>query len=156
AGPPKQIKIEVQDAQGLANITVDPITNASYTIDPSNYVGSTAPVVVTATKTDQSKSSFVRLTITDSAGNTTICDPIIPAVHKHKHVARKAKGHPSASRGLSLRLDASRRVYGQPKPLTITGSVPSGKAGEHVTLLSTTCGFTGAAHLATLTTGAGG
>ena len=82
----------------------------------------------------------------------------MPAVKKrtHKHAAPKAKGHASAASGLLFQLDASKRVYGQPKPLTITGTVPSGKAGEHVALLSTTCGFTGAAHLATLTTGAGG
>lgn len=158
AGPPKKILIQVQDAQGLANITVAPITNATYTIDPSSYAGSTSPVVITATKTDQSQGSFVRLTITDTAGQRTICDPIVPAVktHKHKHAARKARGNVSAAPGLLLRLDASQRVYGQPKPLTITGTVPSGKAGEQVALLSRTCGFTGAAHLATLTTGAGG
>ena len=88
AGPPKQIKIQVQDAQGLATITAD-TTNASYSVPP--YVGLTTPVVVTATKTpDQSKSSFIRLTITDTAGLTTVCDPIVPAVRTHKHKQRRA------------------------------------------------------------------
>ena len=56
-GPPKQLKITVQDAEsGLASVTVDAITNATASI-PAFTSGSTAPIVVTATKTVQTSSS---------------------------------------------------------------------------------------------------
>ncbi len=154
-GPPKQIKIQVEDAQGVDSIDVDQ-TNATSTFDPPTLAGSPTSVVVTATKTLQDQRSFIRLTIMDSAGLQTVCDPIVPAVHK-RHAAKKAKSHASAAHGrLALQVDASRLVYGQSKQLTFTGRVPNGKPGQHVALLSSTCGFKGAAPIATLTTRAGG
>jgi hypothetical protein len=154
AGPPKQIKIEVQDASGVSNINVDQATNASVDL-PSGYQGSTSPIMVTATKTNQAHGSFVKLTVTNANGDKTTCDPFIPAVHKK--VAKKAK--PATlhhANGLTLKLNAGHVAYGQANELTLSGSVPSGKAGEKVTLLTSTCGFKGAATLATLTTGPGG
>lgn len=154
AGPPKQIMIEIQSDQGISSsgINVDAITNATDVIP--NVSGSTSPVVVTATKTDQTQGSFIKLTITDDAGAVTTCDPIVPAVHT-RHAAR-AKTHVAKSTGLGLKVDASHIVYGQSAPLSITGTVPSGKAGEPVALLTSTCGFKGPAQLATLRTSAGG
>jgi hypothetical protein len=151
---PKQIKIEVQSDQGISSsgIHVDAITNA--TSDIPAVSGSTAPVIVTASKTDQNQGSFIRLTITDDAGAATTCDPIVPAVHTRHAV--KAKTHVVKAHGFGLQLDAKGIEYGQPKPLTVTGSIPTGKAGEKVALLSSTCGFKGAAQLATVTTGPGG
>jgi hypothetical protein len=73
-----------------------------------------------------------------------------------RHVAKAKPARLARTAGLGFKLGAGRIVYGQPSPLTITGGVPSGKAGEKVALLTSTCGFKGAAQLATLTTGPGG
>jgi hypothetical protein len=154
---PKQIKIEVQDSAGVSNINVDQHINATTDIDPQSYQGSTDPIIVTATKTDQTNGSFVKLTITNGNGDTTTCDPFVPASAKKAAVkTKRAKKHVAKSKGLTLKLNAGRLVYGQQAQLTLTGTVPSGKAGEKVTLLTTTCSFKGVAPLATLTTGPGG
>jgi len=154
AGPPKQIKIEVQDANGVSNINVDQSANATVDI-PSGYQGSTDPIMITATKDVQTQGSFVALTVTNANGDKTTCDPFIPAVHK-KVKTKPAKQSHAKAKGLTLKLGAGSFAYGQANELTLTGSVPSGKAGEKVTLLTSTCGFKGSATLATLTTGPGG
>jgi uncharacterized protein (TIGR03382 family) len=78
-GPPKQIQITVQDTgSGLQRIAVITSTNASIPV-PSFNVGTTDPVTVTATKTDQTKGAEVALQITNAAGNVTNCDPVIAA-----------------------------------------------------------------------------
>jgi hypothetical protein len=154
AGPPKQIKIEVQDANGVSNINVDAASNATVDV-PSGYQGSSDPIIVTATKTHQDHGSFVKLTVTNANGDTTTCDPFIPAVHKKVKTKPAKVGHAKA-KGLTLKLNAGHFAYGQANELTLSGSVPSGKAGEKVTLLTSTCGFKGDAALATLTTGPGG
>jgi len=79
-GPPRQVQITVQDTgSGLAaapgGIVVFQAVNATVVIPP--YApGTTAPVVVTATKIDQTTRSVITLRITDRAGNATVCDPI--------------------------------------------------------------------------------
>jgi len=153
-GPPKEIFIEVQSDAGISTggIQVDAITNAR--ADIPDVSGSTSPVIVTAIKIDQSQSSFIRLTITDAAGAQTTCDPIVPALHARHAV--KARARTAKAAGLTLKVDAARLVYGQDNPLTITGSVPSGKAGERVALLTATCGFKGTAQFASVKTGPGG
>lgn len=154
AGPPKQIKIEVQDPSGVSNINVDQATNATVDV-PSGYQGSTDPIMITATKDVQTQGSFVSLSVTNANGDTTVCDPFIPAVHKKVKTKPAKAGHAKA-KGLTLNLGAGHFAFGQANELTLTGSVPSGKAGEKVTLLTSTCGFKGDAALATLTTGPGG
>ena len=157
AGPQRQLKILIQSQSpagiSTAGIQVDEIANATAAI-PS-VSGETGPIIVTATKVDQTQGSTIKLTVTDDAGNTTTCDPELPAVHK-RHVVQTRPTRVARTTGLALRLSGGRVVYGQPSPLTITGSVPSGKAGEKVALLTSTCGFKGSAELATLTTGPGG
>jgi hypothetical protein len=75
-GPPKQVQITVQDAQsGLASISVVTALNCNVSI-PSFTVGTTSPVVVTATKINQSAGSTVILRATDVAGNSASCDPV--------------------------------------------------------------------------------
>src|SRR6202171_2934522 len=75
AGPPKQVKITVQDVDsGLQSITVTKNVNATVDV-PAFTPGTKAPVVVTGTKTDQSKGAQVGLRATDVAGNVTDCDP---------------------------------------------------------------------------------
>jgi hypothetical protein len=78
AGPPKQLQITVQDTgSGLASVVVSESNNASVSV-PSFATGSTAALVVTATKVDQTMGAQVGLTITDVNGLVTVCDPIVP------------------------------------------------------------------------------
>ena len=84
-GPPKQIQVEIQDTgSGLNSVAVTAADNANVSV-PAFTAGTTSPLMVTATKTDQSKSSTVALTITDTAGHTTTCDPRWPAIHARHH-----------------------------------------------------------------------
>lgn len=81
AGPPKQILITVQDSDGgLAGppngIVVTTSNNATVSI-PSYSAGTTSPVIVTATKIDQTQGASVALQVTDAAGNVTLCDPAV-------------------------------------------------------------------------------
>ena len=86
-GPPKQLKITVQDSgSGLASIVVTESLNA-VTIVPAFAFGSTAALVVTATKVNQSQGAQVALQVTDACGNVTLCDPIVPG-----EVAQTAAG----------------------------------------------------------------
>lgn len=80
-GPPKQLFVSIQDLEsGIESITYEAV-NATVTI-PTFDVGALGPMFVTATKVDQSKSSFFRLTVRNTGGLVTVCDPVIPAVKK--------------------------------------------------------------------------
>jgi low density lipoprotein receptor-related protein 5/6 len=79
-GPPKQIRITIQDTQsGVASIVVVTATNATVSI-PAFTGGTTSPVIVTATKTNQAQSSTVVLRVRDAAGNETLCDPVYTTI----------------------------------------------------------------------------
>lgn len=72
----KFIEITVQDTgSGLASIVVTTAVNSTVNV-PLFPPGTTAPVVVTATKINQAAGSQVVLQITDVDGNVTTCDPI--------------------------------------------------------------------------------
>ena len=76
-GPPARVRSRFQDTgSGLAELLVTKSENAD-TVVPPFTVGTTDPVVVTATKIDQSKRSRVETRITDLAGNVRFCDPIL-------------------------------------------------------------------------------
>ena len=78
AGPPKQIQITVQDSNaGIASIQVTESNNASVNV-PAFASGTTDPLLVVATKTDQSQGSQVALSITSVDGQVTQCDPVVP------------------------------------------------------------------------------
>jgi hypothetical protein len=78
AGPPKQLKITVQSSGvGLASIQVTEAKNASVDV-PRFAQGDTGIVVVVATKVDQGAGAQVALSITDTSGQVTNCDPIVP------------------------------------------------------------------------------
>ena len=78
AGPPKQLKITVQDSgSGLAGVVVTHSVNAVTTV-PTFTFGDSGKLVVTATKINQSQGAQVALQVTDVCGNVTICDPIVP------------------------------------------------------------------------------
>lgn len=84
-GPPKQIQITVQDiGSGLESIVVTKSTNAS-TVVPAFTMGTTSPVVVTSTKLNQTLGSVVALTVNDVSGNSTSCDPVVPASRSLYH-----------------------------------------------------------------------
>jgi len=73
-GPPTQIQITAQDTDdGLKSIVVTTSTNAT-TVVPAFTVGTTSPVVVTATAISQIAGSTVTLTVTDLCGNVTTRD----------------------------------------------------------------------------------
>src|SRR5215208_2243103 len=73
AGPPQQVTITVQDVgSGLASLVVLKSTNAD-TVVPPFSPGTTAPVLVTATKIDQTQTAVIRLITTDEDGNTQYC-----------------------------------------------------------------------------------
>jgi hypothetical protein len=74
AGPPKQIQITVQDSDGgLASIAVTVADNANVLV-PAFSSGFTGPVVVTATKINQSMPFDITLLATDVIGNATNAD----------------------------------------------------------------------------------
>lgn len=113
AGPPKQLQITAQDTgSGLGSIVVTKSVNASTPV-PAFTVGTTAAVVVTATKIDQTLGAQVELTVTDRAGNVTICDPVLTTLVKDEgkpeidrirgvdaseHVVRVINGDPGLRR----------------------------------------------------------
>lgn len=88
----KFIKVTVQDpahaadsGSGIEDIVIDQLVNATLTYSPDPwYVGTLSPVTITATKIDQTKSSFLKLTVTNVAGLSTTCDPEVPGVKASK------------------------------------------------------------------------
>jgi hypothetical protein len=79
-GPPAQVQVTFQDTgTGIAELLVTKSENADTVIPPFD-VGSTAPVVMTSTKIDQSKRARVEVRATDMAGNVALCDPILTEV----------------------------------------------------------------------------
>ena len=89
AGPPKQLQITVQDTgSGLKSVIASTAVNASVSV-PAFAAGTTSALVVTATKIDQSLGAQVGLTVTDVAGNVTVCDPVMTTVVR-------SKGQPSS------------------------------------------------------------
>lgn len=86
----KYIQVTVQDpngpsdsGSGIEDIVIDDVRNAALTYSPDPwYVGTMSPIVITATKIDQSISSFLKLTVTNVAGLSTTCDPEVPGVRK--------------------------------------------------------------------------
>lgn len=76
-GPPAQVEVTFQDTgSGLANLVLVRNDNASVPIPPFT-VGTNDPVVVTATKINQSLRARVEIHAFDVAGNMAICDPIL-------------------------------------------------------------------------------
>lgn len=76
-GPPTQIDVTFQDTgSGLAELTVTLQQNATVSIPPF-AVGTNNPIVMTATKINQSQTSRVEIRAVDVAGNVALCDPIL-------------------------------------------------------------------------------
>ena len=78
AGPPKQLKITIQDSDnGLKSVEVTTSSNTTVAV-PTYTAGEKGAIVVVATKIDQSKGAQVALRVTDMNGAVTDCDPIVP------------------------------------------------------------------------------
>lgn len=92
AGPPTQLQVTVSDPQtGIQSIVVTQSDNADTPVPPFT-VGTTDPVTITATKIDQNQSAHVTIVVTDLAGNSVTCDPVISLVQ------RTTKNDPQANR----------------------------------------------------------
>lgn len=86
----RYIQVTVQDpdgstdsGSGIEDIVIDDVRNATLAYSPDPwYVGTMSPVVITATKVNQSLSSFLKLTVTNVAGLSTTCDPEVPGVRR--------------------------------------------------------------------------
>lgn len=76
-GPPARVETTIRDVgTGLAEIVVTKSENAD-TVVPPFTVGTTDPVVLSATKIDQTQKARIEARVTDLAGNVRICDPIL-------------------------------------------------------------------------------
>jgi hypothetical protein len=107
-GPPKQLQITAQDTgSGLKQINVLEATNSTVDV-PSFTAGTTNPVVVTATKIDQSQASRVTLQIIDVANNTTTCDPVMTEVIRDpgQPVSQTLTGIPEKESLITIHNDA--------------------------------------------------
>jgi len=104
-GPPKVIQVVVQDTgSGVATIA-HAETNAVTAVSPF-VSGDTNPILVNSTKVNQALASTLKLTVTDVAGNVTVCDPVVPGVKQRAH--HYASRHRLAARKF-LRLARLRR-----------------------------------------------
>jgi hypothetical protein len=84
AGPPARVEMTVQDpGTGLSEIVVTRSENAD-TVVPPFTVGTLDPVVVSATKIDQTQKARVEARVTDLAGNVALCDPILLLLIREK------------------------------------------------------------------------
>ena len=66
---------------GIQTVTILEAVNASVQIPPF-APGTTAPLNIAGNKTDLSRSSRIRLRLTDAAGNVTDCDPVLTEVER--------------------------------------------------------------------------
>ena len=160
AGPPKQIQVTVQDTgSGIATIQVDESQNGTVSWSPKPIpAGYTSPILVTATKTNQSKSSTIALTVTDEAGNSTTCDPIVPAVKAKRNGSAARRAARGAARRFVLRTSTRNFVYGgtHGAELALAGRVPSRRARQVVTILARSHGIKQPTTVAKVRTKAGG
>jgi hypothetical protein len=103
AGPPTQLQVTVSDSDtGLQSIVVTQSDNADTPVPPFT-VGTTDPVTITATKINQSQPAHVTIQVTDLAGNTITCDPIITLVQRSiGGDPQKSKGHVSQAENTVL------------------------------------------------------
>jgi len=105
AGPPTQLQITTQDTgSGLDEINVLVATNATVSIPPFS-TGTTDPVLVTATKINQSQAARVNLEVIDVNGNITTCDPVITQTIRQdgQPVSETLSGIPQAESKVTVR-----------------------------------------------------
>ena len=72
AGPPAQQDVTVRDLDGIASITAVNVINGTVAV-PAFTPGVKTPIVLTATKTNQTKKTFWEFDVTDSKGVKKHC-----------------------------------------------------------------------------------
>jgi hypothetical protein len=72
AGPPKQQQVTVRSAAGLASISDITVVNGTVSVAPFTP-GTTAPVRLTATKTNQAQRTTWQFVAHDILGNSHFC-----------------------------------------------------------------------------------
>ena len=81
-GPPLAIDVGVQDiGSGIASVIVSEADNVTVYI-PSFIPGTTEQLISNAALFDQTMNGSVELTITDRAGNVTVCDPVVTTIDR--------------------------------------------------------------------------
>lgn len=76
-GPPTRIHVRAQDPRsGIEKVEILDQTNATVNV-PSFSPGTVAPLHIVGTKINQAQAARIRLRITDQAGNSTECDPVL-------------------------------------------------------------------------------
>jgi hypothetical protein len=103
------------DPGGIERIDVLNIVNATYTMKDF-FQGSAGTITLTATKIDQRVRARVEILVTDVAGNTIRCDPVVATV-------RVARHGPLAASGLSRR-QTFRSLTRNERRLTIRNGRP--------------------------------
>jgi hypothetical protein len=100
-GPPAQVQVTLSDSgagqSGLGSVIVTKSENAD-TVVPPFTVGTHDPLVVTATKIDQSKVARVEMQVTDLAGNVSTCDPYLALVIRDKQSEAQSAAIPNIPR----------------------------------------------------------
>ena len=75
------------DDGGIDSIEVKSIINATWTLQ-NYYLGTPGPSTLTATKIDQTHRSFIRIVVTDVAGNQSVCDPVVATLTEGATIQR--------------------------------------------------------------------
>jgi len=104
-GPPTSIDVGVQDiGSGIASVIVSEADNVSVNI-PSFVPGTTAQLIINAALLDQSMNGFIELTITDRAGNVTVCDPVVTMIDRTtgEPTRKTFSGIPQAEHNVTVR-----------------------------------------------------
>lgn len=159
----KYIQVTVQDSDGgMQSVTVSELSNAvadvgTYQTGISsaptmvNTGGTTSPIVVTATKQNQSLGASIGLHLVDVAGNVTNCDPVLtslsaqkgkagwqvyPNVPSAEHVVRVTNGDPGLNRLVvvvnSQAFSLNHLQAGEVRTLDIAKAMQPGKANTIV------------------------
>jgi hypothetical protein len=101
AGPPAQVQVTLSDSgtgqTGLGSVVVTKSENADTPVPPFT-VGTNDPLVVTATKIDQTKVARVELLVSDLAGNVSTCDPYLALVIRDKQQQAESAAIPNIPR----------------------------------------------------------
>jgi hypothetical protein len=144
------VDVTLQDSgSGLGFIIPTQQKNISFS-DPGTIYGVTSPVVITATKQDQSQTASAQLTVADACGNTVICDPVLTDLTgTGKLVEQVLTDLPAADRFVAilngtpglrrLKVIVNGQIYelkglrdGERKMLNVTAAMQPGNANQIV------------------------
>ena len=127
AGPPKQQDVTVQNPIGVNAVRNIQIVNGTVNV-PAFTPGTTAPIVVTATKTNQAQPTTWSFEVVDASGATT-------------HCGCPDNGHPSKAETRlrnSRRFSSSTSVIASARSIYLTAAAAdSGTASSGCSVAST-------------------